>query len=64
MSNSLLNGMAVGYSSGNPMNILQEVSILKPTIFGSFPAFYNQVYKMSLAKKKIDDDTAKMLSSE
>lgn len=34
----------VGYSSGDITNLIGDIAKLKPTFFGSFPAFYNKIY--------------------
>lgn len=35
---------AIGYSSGDTQMLIKDIATLKPTIFGSFPAFYNKIY--------------------
>lgn len=53
LSAALINCYAIGFSSGAMTNLVQEVSLLKPTIFASFPAFYNQLYRSTLVRMKI-----------
>lgn len=54
LTNSVLFGFRIGFSSGNLENLVADVQALKPTVFGSFPAFFNKIYhkiKENLAKK-------------
>lgn len=41
---ALMFGFTIGYSSGDMSNLIQDIQYLKPTIFGSFPAFYTKIY--------------------
>jgi long-chain acyl-CoA synthetase len=50
---SVMFGFRVGFSSGNIMSLVQDIQILKPTIFGSFPAFFNKIY--SKIKENIEN---------
>jgi long-chain acyl-CoA synthetase len=34
----------IGYSSGDITGLVSDIQLLRPTIFGSFPAFYNKIY--------------------
>ena len=43
--NSVMCGFRIGYSSGDMLNLVQDIQYLRPTLFGSFPAFYNKVYQ-------------------
>lgn len=38
-------GFRIGYSSGDMQNLITDIQFLQPTIFGSFPAFYNKIYE-------------------
>ena len=42
--NSVMNGFRIGYSSGDIINLVNDIQILKPTVFGSFPAFFNKIF--------------------
>lgn len=42
---AIMHGFRVGYSSGNIVNLIDDIQNLKPTFFGSFPMFYNKVYE-------------------
>ena len=42
---ALMFGFRIGYSSNNISNLIYDVRVLQPTIFASFPAFYNKIYK-------------------
>lgn len=37
-------GFRIGYSSGDIKNLINDTQKLRPTIFGSFPAFYSKIY--------------------
>ena len=37
-------GFSIGYSSGDIKNLIVDVQQLKPTFFGSFPAFFNKIF--------------------
>jgi long-chain acyl-CoA synthetase len=37
-------GFQVGYSSGDIKNLITDIQLLKPTVFGSFPGFFNKIY--------------------
>lgn len=41
---AVLFGFRIGYSSGDVNNLISDVQFLQPTLFGSFPAFYNKLY--------------------
>ena len=52
--NSLIHSFKVGYSStSNNANLLPDIAKLRPTFFGSFPLFYNKIYKR--IKENISD---------
>lgn len=38
-------GFRIGYSSGKIENLVQDIQKLQPTVFGSFPAFFNKIYE-------------------
>ena len=51
---SIMFGFRVGFSSGNLENLVADIQALKPTFFGSFPAFFNKIYtkiRENIAKK-------------
>jgi long-chain acyl-CoA synthetase len=37
-------GMAVGYYSGDPLKLLDDLKVLKPTYFPSVPRLFNRIY--------------------
>jgi long-chain acyl-CoA synthetase len=41
---SLCKGFSHGYFSGNPLKLLEDISVLKPTLFCSVPRILNRVY--------------------
>lgn len=41
---SCIFGFRIGYSTGQISNLVNDIQILKPTFFGSFPAFYTKIY--------------------
>jgi len=49
---ALSNGFRIGYSSGNPKELINDVQKLKPTFFGSFPAFFNKIHEQTYLKIK------------
>jgi long-chain acyl-CoA synthetase len=49
---AIMFGFAIGYSSGDIKNLISDIQYLRPTVFGSFPAFYNKIY--SKIREKID----------
>ena len=42
--NAIMNGFRIGYSSGDIKNLVNDIQVLKPTVFGSFPAFFNKIF--------------------
>ena len=38
-------GFRIGYSSGDIKSLVNDINVLKPTVFGSFPAFFNKIYQ-------------------
>jgi long-chain acyl-CoA synthetase len=46
-------GFRVGFSSGDKMKLVQDIQILRPTVFGSFPVFFDKIY--SKIKEKIEN---------
>lgn len=36
-------GFKIGYSSGDVKNLITDIQYLRPTVFGSFPAFFNKI---------------------
>lgn len=44
--NCVIHSFRVGYNTGNiQQNLISDIQYLKPTLFGSFPAFYAKIYK-------------------
>lgn len=41
---SLLRGFAHGYYSGDPLKLLEDLQMLKPTMFCTVPRILNKVY--------------------
>ena len=39
LTNSIMFGFKIGFSSGNLENLVADIQTLKPTVFGSFPIF-------------------------
>jgi long-chain acyl-CoA synthetase len=50
---SIMFGFRVGFSSGDKMKLVQDIQILRPTVFGSFPVFFDKIY--SKIKEKIEN---------
>ena len=44
--NAVMHSFCIGYSSGDVQMLIKDIGALKPTIFGSFPAFYNKIYQV------------------
>jgi long-chain acyl-CoA synthetase len=44
MTDAIMFGFRIGFSSGNLENLVTDVQALKPTVFGSFPAFFNKIH--------------------
>ena len=40
---AISNGFRIGYSTGDPNELFNDIIKLKPTFFGSFPAFYKNI---------------------
>ena len=45
-------GFRIGYSSDGTNNIIKDMQVLRPTFFGSFPAFFNKMNDEILQKMK------------
>lgn len=41
---AIMFGFRIGYSSGDIKNLIEDMKVLKPTVFGSFPAFFTKIY--------------------
>ena len=41
---SIFKGFSHGYYSGNPLKLLEDIAVLKPTVFCSVPRILNRVY--------------------
>ena len=50
---AIMFGFCIGYSSGDIKNLVNDIQVLKPTIFGSFPAFFNKIH--SKIKENIEN---------
>ncbi|CDW81371.1 long-chain-fatty-acid--ligase 5 [Stylonychia lemnae] len=61
---NLIHGYSTGFSSGNVSKLMLDIQKLQPTIFGSFPTFYNNFYKTNLAKLNIKSNEVKYMSNE
>jgi long-chain acyl-CoA synthetase len=40
----LIVGLAIGYFSGDPLKLLDDLNVLKPTLFPSVPRIFNRIY--------------------
>lgn len=40
----LLTGMKIGYYNGDPLKLLDDLKVLKPTAFPSVPRLFNRIY--------------------
>lgn len=40
----LLNGLSIGFYSGDPLRLVEDCSKLKPNFFPSVPRLYNKIY--------------------
>ena len=49
---AIMFGFRIGYSSGEIKNLIEDMKKLKPTIFGSFPAFFSKIH--SKIKEQIE----------
>jgi long-chain acyl-CoA synthetase len=48
----LIGGGRIGYYSGDPLKILDDLQVLKPTIFPSVPRLFNRIYDRIIAGVK------------
>jgi len=48
-------GIRIGYYSGNPAKLLDDIGVLKPTVFPSVPRIWNRIY--SKIKNAMDSAT-------
>lgn len=44
-ADAIMYGFRIGYSSEGTSSILKDIQCLKPTFFGSFPAFFNKIHQ-------------------
>ena len=51
---SLVNGLRIGFYTGDPLRLVEDVGVLKPDMFPSVPRLYNRIY----AKLKAGLDAA------
>ena len=49
----MIGGGCQGYYQGNPLKLMEDCSVLQPTLFPSVPRLYNKIY----AKIKSGFDT-------
>jgi long-chain acyl-CoA synthetase len=42
---AIMYGVRIGYSSGDIKNLIKDIQMLRPTIFGSFPGFFTKIYE-------------------
>lgn len=42
---AIMFGISIGYSSGDIKNLIQDIQLLRPTLFGSFPGFFTKIYE-------------------
>lgn len=49
---TLIGGGRIGYYSGDPLKILDDLQVLRPTIFPSVPRLFNRIYDRILAGVK------------
>ena len=45
LTNSIMYGIRIGFSSGSIDNLISDIQTLRPTVFGSFPTFFNKIYQ-------------------
>ncbi|KAI8990962.1 hypothetical protein BDF20DRAFT_903877 [Mycotypha africana] len=45
----LFRGAAIGYYTGNPATLMDDIAELKPTVFASVPRLFNRIYDKVLA---------------
>jgi long-chain acyl-CoA synthetase len=41
---SCMTGMKVGFYQGNPLKLIEDCALLKPTVFPSVPRLFNKIY--------------------
>jgi len=41
---AVFDGIKIGFYSGNPLNLIEDLGVLKPTLFPSVPRLYNRIY--------------------
>ena len=49
---ALIGGGRIGYYSGDPLKILDDLQVLKPTVFPSVPRLFNRIYDRIIAGVK------------
>lgn len=52
---AMITGCKVGYYQGDPLKLVEDCAVLKPTIFPSVPRLYNRIY--GKIKAKFDEAT-------
>lgn len=40
----VMNGMKIGFYSGDPLRLVEDVGMLRPQLFASVPRLYNRIY--------------------
>ena len=51
--NVLARGGAIGYWSGDPLRLLEDVQILKPSMFPAVPRVLNRIYQAGMAAAQL-----------
>lgn len=52
-SNIIARGGAIGYWSGDPLRLLEDVQVLKPTMFPAVPRVLNRIYQAGMAAAQL-----------
>lgn len=50
---TIARGGSLGYWSGDPLRLLEDMQILKPTLFPSVPRVLNRIYQAGLAAAEL-----------
>ena len=54
-------GARIGFYSGDTLKLLDDIAVLKPTLFPSVPRLFNRIYDKVLAGVKTKGGVAAML---
>lgn len=57
----LINGCQYGFYSGDPLKLMDDMQVLKPTIFASVPRLFTRIYDKILAGVKAQSGTKQWL---